>query len=269
MGSSLVLYFPGKTFFHRLDPRAKLAFLLLISTIIFAQQSMLLSSIILATMILLWSLAKLPISVVVSFLKALFPLFIFLFIVQAIFYPGTTPLVKPLIPRFIPLIGGTGAITLEGMLFAVLLALRLLAMVILLPLVSMTTPVNMLALGMVRLGMPYPFAYAITTALNMVPILQTETGTIVDAQRLRAMQVFEKGHFYDKLKAYPALVTPLVIGSMRKAQSMAVAMDSRAFGASKNRTYIQDIKITSVDWAFMIATLLYSVAILVAAFLNK
>jgi energy-coupling factor transport system permease protein len=239
--------------------------MILASTIIFATQNLYLSILVLVTVILLWSSAKLPVSIVVGFLKALFPVFVFLFIVQAIFYPGETALIKPLIPKFIPLVGGMGQVSLEGIMFSVLLAFRLMAMVILLPLVSMTTPVHMFALGLVRMGLPYRLAYTTTTALNLVPILQGETSVIVDAQRLRAMQTFEKGRFLDKLKAYPALVTPLVIGAMRRAQAMAVAMDSRAFGASKARTYIEDIHLRPTDWIFIILTLIYSIGILVAA----
>lgn len=265
MSGSLVLYFPGKTFFHRLDPRAKLVFLLFVSSAIFAIQNLYLSISLLLIMVILWSFAKLPVSIVIGFLNALLPVFIFLFIVQAIFYPGDIVLISPLIPRFVPLIGGVGKIALEGILFAVLLMFRLLAMVILLPLVSMTTPVHILALGLVRMGLPYRFAYTTTAALNMVPILQSEMSTIVDAQKLRAMRTFEKGKLWDKLRSYPALVTPLVIGAMRRAQSMAVAMDSRAFGAMKTRTYIEDIKITPVDWFFIAATILCSVGFIVLA----
>jgi energy-coupling factor transport system permease protein len=260
------MFFPGNTIIHRLDPRVKIILMILVSTIIFATTNMLISLVILLAMVALWVMARLPASIVMSFLKTLLPVFAFLMVIQAIFYPGTTPIVQPLIPKFIPLIGGAGMITLEGLLFAVVLALRLMAMIILLPLVSMTTPVHILALGMVRLGLPYRLAYTTTTALNMVPILQAEMSTIIDAQRLRAMQVFEKGKFMDKLKAYPALVTPLVIGSMRRAQSMAVAMDSRAFGATKNRTYIEDIHLTPMDWIFLIAIVLFTIAALVLSF---
>src|SRR5512146_2101575 len=216
--SSLVAYYPGKSFIHRLDPRVKIIFMVIVRTSIFTVQKIYIAAIILAIMMGLWTLARLPGSVLWGLVKALLPIIGFLFIVQAIFYPGTTPLIKPLIP-----IGsGIGEVTLEGILFAFLLALRLVAMIIMLPLVSFTTPVQNFALGLVKMGLPYRLAYTITTALNMVPILQVETGVIVDAQRLRAMQSFEKGKLGDKLRTYPALVTPLVIGSMRRAQLMAV-----------------------------------------------
>lgn len=265
MSKSLVVYFPGNTFFHKLDPRTKIVFMVLVSTVIFAVQDLYLSALILAIMVILWVLARLPVSIIYSFLKALLPVFFFLFVVQALLYPGVTPIIKPLIPSFIPLIGGVGQVNLEGILFAVLLMFRLLAMVILLPLVSMTTPVHILALGMVRMGLPYRLAYTTTAALNMVPILQSEIGVIVDAQKLRAMRTFEKGNLWNKLKSYPALVTPLVIGAMRRAQSMAVAMDSRAFGAMKTRTYIEDIMLRPMDWLFMAASTIGTVGILILA----
>ena len=263
--SSLIAYYPGDTFIHRLDPRAKIVFMIIVSTSIFMVQKIYIAAFILLVMVFLWILAKLPGSVLWGFMKILLPIIGFLFIVQAIFYPGTTPLIKPLIP-----IGkGIGQVTLEGLLFAVLLALRLMAMIIMLPLVSFTTPVQIFALGMVKMGLPYKLAYTLTTALNLVPILQTETGVIVDAQKLRAMQTFEKGKIGEKMRAYPALVTPLVIGSMRRAQLMAVAMDSRAFGASKSRTYLEDISMHFKDWAFLIGSILFSVGIVMASSLLK
>jgi len=261
----LIAYYPGDTFIHRLDPRAKIVFMIIVSTSIFMVQKIYIAAFILLVMVFLWILAKLPGSVLWGFMKILLPIIGFLFIVQAIFYPGTTPLIKPLIP-----IGkGIGQVTLEGLLFAVLLALRLMAMIIMLPLVSFTTPVQSFALGMVKMGLPYKLAYTLTTALNLVPILQIETGVIVDAQKLRAMQTFEKGKIGEKMRAYPALVTPLVIGSMRRAQLMAVAMDSRAFGASKSRTYLEDISMHFKDWAFLIGSILFSVGIVMASSLLK
>ncbi|HVN55148.1 MAG TPA: energy-coupling factor transporter transmembrane component T [Anaerolineaceae bacterium] len=258
---SLIAYYPGRSFIHRLDPRVKIVIMLIVSTLIFTVQRIYIAGMVLVVVLALWLIARLPMPVLGGLVRALLPIIAFLFIVQAIFYPGNTPLIKPLIP-----IGaGIGEITLEGVLFAVLLALRLIAMIILLPLVSYTTTVQKLSLGLVRLGMPYKLAFTTTTALNMVPILQAETGVIVDAQRLRAMQSFEKGKLGEKLRAYPALVTPLVIGSMRRAQLMAVAMDSRAFGASKSRTYLEDIQMQPGDWLFLVSSIIFAVGISLAS----
>jgi energy-coupling factor transport system permease protein len=235
--------------------------MLMITTLIVAVQNLWVAAAILSSMILIWCLAGLSLAVLRDLATPMLGLAGFLLIVQGLLYPGEKVLIQPIVPHAIPILGGKGSITLEGILFAVLLSLRLFAMVILLPLVTMTTPLHTFTLGLVRLGLPYRFAYTMTTALNLIPILQTEAATIADAQKLRAFRVFEKGSFLDKLKAYPALVTPLIIGSMRRAQLIAVAMDSRAFGASADRTYIQELRMRRRDWVFLVlVTLLAGVA---------
>jgi len=266
--NALVQYVPGDTFFHRLDPRSKIVFVLLVAGVIFFVQSIWVAVLVFITLVTLWWLARLPLATLRGLVKAIGGIILFLFVIQALFYPGETVLLRPVIPRFVPLIGGSGRVTLEGILFAALLALRLLAMVIVMPLVSLTTPVHMLSLGLVRLGLPYRLAYTMTTALNLIPVLQAEASVVADAQRLRACQLFEKASFFTKLRAYPSLVTPLVIGAMRRAQLIAVAMDSRAFGAGKNRTYIQDIHMHARDWSFVAFSVLYTALIIAANTIN-
>jgi energy-coupling factor transport system permease protein len=256
--SALVQYVPGRTLFHRLDPRAKIVGMLLVSGVVFVVKSLWVASAILLTLILIWFLAGLPGSMLRGLVRALAGIMVFLLIVQGLLYPGETILVQPIIPSSIPLIGGAGRVTLEGILFAVLLSARLMAMVILMPLVTVTTPMHEFLLGLVRMGLPYRLAYTVTTALNLIPTLQAEANAVADAQRLRAFQVFDKGNLPQKLKAYPALVTPLVIGAMRRAQLVAVAMDSRAFGSAADRTYIHDIRMRAMDWAFVAGSVLYT-----------
>ena len=256
--STLVQYTPGDTFFHNLDPRSKIVFMLVTTALIVLVDSLWVAGAILLTLLCLWFIAGLSLSTLRELVTPLIGLVAFLLIVQAVLYPGERVLIQPMLPPRIPVLGGRGSVTLEGILFGVLLSLRLLAMVIVLPLVTMTTPIHTFTLGLVRLGLPYRFAYTMTTALNLIPILQTEANTIADAQKLRAFQVFEKGSFLEKLRAYPSLVTPLIIGAMRRAQLIAVAMDSRAFGASNDRTYIQDVRMRTEDWAFVFLAVLFA-----------
>lgn len=265
--SRLVQYSPGDTFFHTLDPRSKIVFMLMITVLIVVVDSLWVAGAILTTLICLWFLAGLSLSKLREITTPMIGLMAFLLLAQAVLYPGDRVLIQPVVPPLIPILGGRGSVTIEGILFAMLLSLRLLAMVIVLPLVSMTTPVHLFTLGLVRMGLPYRFAYTMTTALNLIPLLQAEANTIADAQKLRAFQVFEKGRFLDKLKAYPSLVTPLIIGAMRRAQLIAVAMDSRAFGATASRTYIQDIRMGAKDWAFVGLAALFAGAAGAATFL--
>lgn len=254
---SVVQYYSGKSFVHRLDPRVKLIALVLLTILIFAVTDIKIISLILLGAVILWLTAKLPVSILISYSRFLIPLLVVLMILQALFYPGETILIRPLIPKVVPLLGGLGRITMEGIVFGFVLSIRILTLIILMPLVTFTTSIEKFSLGLIKLGLPYTIAYTTTTALNMIPILQAELEVITDAQKLRAFQTFEKGSFRQKVKAYPALVVPLIIGSMRKAQLMGVAMDSKAFGADKTRTFLEDLKMGISDWLSMAAVVLF------------
>jgi energy-coupling factor transport system permease protein len=84
----------------------------------------------------------------------------------------------------------------------------------------------------------------------------------MDAQKLRGARVFEKRSFLGKLKAYPGLAVPLVLGAMRKAKSSSVAMDSRAFGVYKTRTWLEKPKMKVYDLIFIALSLAFAAGIL-------
>ena len=241
-----IQYVPGNSIIHRLDPRAKVIVILFLTLAIFIVRNFFIIAAILLFVLSSWKISGIPLSRMKLFFKFMTGLAIFLVIVQGLFY-GTHDIFAPLIPGFVPGIGGLGSIKLDGILFGLLLSFRLFTLITLMPIVTMTTPVHLLTLGLTRLGLNYKIAYLITSALNLVPTLQGEAITIMEAQKMRGMKVFESGTLREKFKAYPALAVPLVIGAMHKAQLMGVAMDARAFGAFKDRTYIEDIKLTNVD----------------------
>lgn len=241
---SVIDYYPGDSLVHRLDPRVKLIALIVVTVTIFLLSNFFVIAAFFVGCLSCWHIAGLPLNKVKGFLKFLLSLFAFLTVVQSLFLPGEHYLFK-------------GFFSLEGAIFGLLLSFRLLTLVCFMPLVIMTTPINKLALGLVKMGMSYKIAYMATTALNIIPTFQDETQVIMDAQKMRGLTVFEKGKLMEKFKAYPALVVPLVIGAMRRAQLMGVAMDSRAFGASKTKTFIEDISLQTVDIVVLVLMLIF------------
>lgn len=250
-------YLPGNSLLHRLDPRIKLVLLMSLTVLVFFIDTFLPLGILFFSVLLLWKHAKMTFRTMARYLKFMMVLFIILMIMQSIFYPGENRLVDPLIPEFVPLLGGMGDITLEGILFGLLLCWRVLTLICMLPLLLVTTTIEELALAMVRIGLPYKVAFTATTALNQMPILQTEVSQVMNAQKLRGLTVFETGKLFQKLKAFPILVVPFVMGSMRRANMMGVAMDSRAFGTSRTRSYITTINMKTTDWFILFCGVLY------------
>jgi energy-coupling factor transport system permease protein len=255
-------YKPGASLLHRTDPRIKMVVLVLFTILIFILQSFSAIGILFVTIAILWKLAGIGYRTIISYMKLLMILFILLMIMQTIFYPGEIILLEPLIPEWFPLLGGKGNITLEGILYGMILCLRVLTLMCTLPLLLVTTTIEELSLAMVKMGLSYKVAFTATTALNQLPILRSDIVAIMNAQKLRGFTVFDTGKWHQKLKAFPTLVVPLVMGAMRRATLMGVAMDSRAFGSDKKRSYIMSIKTRPADWVFLIISTLFGAGLL-------
>lgn len=240
--------------------------LIVFTMVVFAVKSFTVLGLLFMAVIALWKKSSLPLGLMKKYLHFMLGMVIFLILIQSLFMPGHINLIKPLIPASSPVLPGKGFISLKGIMMGVLLGFRLFVLILLMPTFIMTTTVNEMALGMVRLGLPYRIAYLATTSINMIPSLQKVTITIMEAQKMRGFSVFEEGSFRDKMKAYPALAVPLVVSAMRRAQSMGVAMDARAFGADKHRTYRKNLKMEKEDWISLILMLIAAVTLVAAAF---
>lgn len=262
----LVDYQPGTSYLHTMDPRVKIIALLYLSIVVFMVQSIFVVILMLGVFSALWSMAQLSWKAWWGFAKVVLSIMSLIIVLQLFFYGknATSHFMFGLqFPDNIGIFSNYG-LKWEGLEFGILLTIRFLALIILMPMIIKTTSINQMSLGMVRLGLPYKVAYMTTTSLNIIPTFQEEIRTIMDAQKLRGMTVFEEGKKWEKFKAYPALVVPMVIGAMRRAQQMGVAMDTRAFGCSKQRTYIENIDMKKSDWLYLAAAGLIGAALIAA-----
>jgi energy-coupling factor transport system permease protein len=254
---SSIEYLAGDSFLHRLDPRSKLILLLGSSALVFAANDFLVMALLAASILILWRVARIPLSRIRGYIKFLLGLILFLTLLQVLLGPGDTYFLKPLIPEGVPLIGGWGSLKVEGLYLGLLIGLRIIVLVLLIPLLILTTRLDLLALALTRLGLPYKGAYVLITAINLIPGFEREVQAIMDAQRLRGLRAFDRpgkarpfspSGLWAKLRSYPALASPLIFGAMRKAQFMAQAMDARGFGAHKTRVYLEDIHMERRDY---------------------
>jgi len=150
----------------------------------------------------------------------------------------------------------------QGLYTGLMIACRIVALTVLMPILTMTTDPQLLALGITRLGLNYRAAYIITSTLNLIPLFEEDARHIMDARRLRGKQSVT-------LRDYPAIVLPLMIKAMRQAQMMSLAMDTRAFGAYPSRTWLREIQLSSADYAAFAAGIVWAVIMVTANFLLK
>ena len=255
------------SFLYKLDPRTKILLMTLLTAVVFVVDKLPLAAGQMLLLLCLWFAAALPLKKLLTYTKLLLFLVIFIIVLQMVFGPENNAgvLLRPLIPQAVPLAGGMGSLKWAGLFTGLTIACRLVSLMTLMPMFTMTTESRMLAFGLTKLGIPYRAAYIITTTLNLVPFFEEEAAAIMDARKLRGMNAFEKGSLFDRLKEYPALAFPLIINAMRRAQMMGTVMDARGFGAYKTKTWLVTICMKAIDYTALAAGLVYAA---LAFFLN-
>jgi energy-coupling factor transport system permease protein len=146
-------------------------------------------------------------------------------------------------------------------LTAVVSTLRLLAIGTAFFLFFQTTPPEALSNALLKMGVPYPFAFVLSASLQFVPVLVRRLGNIRDAQRARGIPI-EGG--LRLLIHLPALAGPLLIQAFKFADELAEAMEARGFGIP-GRRFRHEPRFQWKDWMVVII----SAAVLVVAFWNS
>jgi energy-coupling factor transport system permease protein len=253
------------SFLFKLDPRTKLLLVLLFTTLVFVINSLIVAVAQMFFFTCICLLAKIPFRKVFPHWKFILFLVLTITALQVFFVyetPGSRYLLKPLIPEGVPLLGGRGSLKLDGIFTGMMLSFRIVSLTILLPMLTLTTQTRSLAYGITRLGLNYKVAHIITSTLNLIPSFQAEVRLIMEARKLRGVKSFETGGLLAKLKEYKAIALPLMIKAMRKAQIVSLAMDTRAFGAYKTRTWLHQTRMAAIDYGAFAFGIVYAAIIL-------
>jgi len=137
---------------------------------------------------------------------------------------------------------------------AVALTLRFVVLVESFSVFFLTTSPDHLGLALEQTHVPYEFVFAFTTAVRFVPVLAEEAQTIMDAQKARGLEL-EKGNFLKRIRNYIPILIPLIVSAIRRSLELAEAMESRAWGATKNRTNLYVLKMHKGDLILITLTI--------------
>lgn len=105
-----------------------------------------------------------------------------------------------------------------------------------------------LANALVKNGVPYTFAFILTTSMQFIPVLSRKMQDVIDAQRARGIRLERD---LASVRNYPALFAPLLIQSFTLADQLAEAMEARGFGAPR-RTFTEDYSLRALDFVAMV-----------------
>ncbi|HEX6987982.1 MAG TPA: energy-coupling factor transporter transmembrane component T, partial [Bacillota bacterium] len=226
----LFAYQAGHSLLHRLNPLTKLVTAACAAVAAFAWPDARLALALAGLLLLLAASAGVLGSVLRPALTALTPLAVALFGVHSLFYPGReTPL----------LILGPVTVWREGVAFAFLILCRV-AVLMLSALTTMaTTHPRHLSIALVEKGLSPKAAYVFMAALQFIPEMQQRSRAILEAQQARGLET--AGSLWRRLKAFVALMGPLIIGALIATETRALGLEARGFSRTGPRTFLTDV----------------------------
>ncbi|MBC7255081.1 MAG: energy-coupling factor transporter transmembrane protein EcfT [Chloroflexi bacterium] len=233
------LYQPGRSWLHRLDPRLKMVGACAGCVMVFLTRNVWLILLGVALMQgLLWSARLSRERIAWVWRVAAFPM-VMIALLWVLVYRGEG---KAWFTWWVI------TITPVNLAEAVAMALRIILLALIIFAWLFTTDQASLMLSMVALGVPFSWGLMVTMALRYLPTMASTFCMISEAQQARGLDL-SRGGFVRRARAYIPITVAMLIHSLRTAQNLAYALESRALGARRRRTYLQRLHFRPLDWA--------------------
>ena len=250
-------YFPGDTIVHRLDPRTKIILVVLYIVALFQAEGWIgYALVVTATAVCMLVSHISPRNI----FKGLKPM-LFIIVLTALlnlFYTSGTPIVEGWI------------ITWEGLERSVKMILRITLLITGTFLLTYTTSPMALTDGLEILLNPlkklrvpvHEMTIMMSMALRFIPTLIEETDKIMSAQKARGAD-FENGSLLQRARALLPILVPLFVSAFRRADELAVAMESRCYHGGEGRTRMKQLRMQRRDWIALALGVLFLAALIV------
>ena len=157
-------------------------------------------------------------------------------------------------------------VTDNGLLRGVANALRIAGINFLFVLWIGTTDARDLVRGFVRLGLPYRWGMALTIALRFIPTFAGTWSTITDAQQARGLVLH--GWWLRRARQMLPILVAALVSALRASEQLAMTLESRGFGANRQRTVLRDIRMRPADWLALAIAVLGSAGLLWLTFMH-
>ena len=244
-------FFPGDTPVHRLDPRSKILLLIVFIVALFMAHGWAGYGLMLLVTALCMAVSRISPRNIFKGLKPMLFIIVFTAALNLFYTQGT-----PLFPGW--------PITREGLERSIAMVLRIVLLIAGTFLLTYTTSPIALTDGLEMLLSPlkkikvpvHEMTLMMSMALRFIPTLIEETDKIMSAQKARGAD-FETGRLIDRAKALLPILVPLFVSAFRRADELAVAMESRCYHGGEGRTRMKTLRFAARDWAALLIGALF------------
>lgn len=237
-------YVAGSSIIHQLDARSKLTATFFFVIVVFLANNWLTYSLLFVFVALTIILSKVSLSYIYRGMKPIFILVLLMFFLHGIMTKEGDILFTL---GWIEIYSG-------GIIQGLFISLRLLLLIIMTTLLTLTTAPIQLTDGLENIFSPlkkwnvpvHEIALMMSISLRFIPTLLQETEKIMKAQTARGVD-FSGGPIVSRVKAIVALLVPLFMQSFRRAEDLATAMEARGYRGGEGRTRLRELQWTGAD----------------------
>jgi energy-coupling factor transport system permease protein len=228
---------------YRLDPRSKLLFVVSLVVYLTLESSTERMLVALGALHVLCVLSKGTRARLLPFWRTLLPLVVTVVVLGSLRWRA-----EPALLAMGPL-----TFTWQSVWEAVGLAARIAGLGLGISLLLWTTAPGDMVAGLTRMRFPFVIGFSFVMALQYIASFRRLFFQILEAQQSRGLTL-PRANPIRVAQTYIPVIVPLIISGLRSADSLALALQSRGFGARIRRTSRRVLRMRARDWLFMIGT---------------
>lgn len=229
-------YVPGTSFLHRMNPSVKLICAVILAIACFCTTNLAFLALLFAAALALAASCRMM-RETAGLCKGVLAFSVILAAVILLTTPRGAQLV-PLPWGFI----GTGSL-----LAALTVIIRLMTASIPLFLVFYVTKMNDITNSAVKqLHVPYKYAFTFTSTVHFIPVFMNDMAGIMEAQTARGVEF--DGSLVKKIRLMVPLCVPLLVSSVRKTNSAAIAAEVRGFRLRTRNSGFKEYPLAARDY---------------------
>ncbi|WP_136605324.1 energy-coupling factor transporter transmembrane component T family protein [Paenibacillus dokdonensis] len=251
-------YIETHSIFHRLDPRTKIiSITMMMLSFLMLETSL---SYLIATIFVIGFLmiSKIPARVIWRGLKPILLILMFTFLYHVIFTKGTVIWSWLFVE-----------ISEEGLQNGTRFVWRIILLVLLASLLTLTTKPLTLAYGLEKLLSPLSklhvpveqFSLMIVIAIRFIPTIVQELERILLAQKARGFDMTTLP-LAKRMLSYIPILVPLLFTTIQRAEQLTYAIDARAYGNGKGRTSYKQLKFQKMDYQAGVIVMFFALTLL-------
>ena len=134
-------------------------------------------------------------------------------------------------------IAGPYTVTAQQLFYQFNITLKYFSIIPMALLFMVATNPSEFAASLNKIGVSYKIAYSVSIALRYIPDVQRDYQDISFAQQARGIDMSKKEKLTKRIKNSASILMPLIFSSLDRIEAISSAMELRAVGSNKKRTW--------------------------------